>query len=264
MCPPAAAGEVAKRVDDLSVGSRGYGAVVDTDWMRERLEHYLGLCEQYNAREKGSGYSYTDAMRTVDQEAQVLQPTVERILAALDPRLVEELTPLGYQMSNIERRIRQALGILDDRNEWAVRLAPDSPSLTADKMHPLVWAAAATVWDTGQYRVAVQQATVALSAQIKARAGSHLNDRELVAQVLAAEPPKAGQIRLHLPGKREDKTWQSRQQGLHLIAQGAFAGIRNVAVHDDAEWSEHEALEHLAVLSVVARWADETTVVRPQ
>jgi hypothetical protein len=30
------------------------------------------------------------------------------------------------------------------------------------------------------------------------------------------------------------------------------------------EWSENEALEHLAVLSVVARWTDETTVVRPE
>lgn len=54
----------------------------------------------------------------------------------------------------------------------------------------------------------------------------------------------------------------ARQQGLHLIAQGAFAGIRNVAVHDDLEWTEHEALEHLAVLSVVARWAEETRLVR--
>ena len=39
-------------------------------------------------------------------------------------------------------------------------------------------------------------------------------------------------------------------------------GIRNVAAHTDEEWSEHEALEHLAVLSVVARWLDQTVAVR--
>lgn len=245
-----------------NVGAGDYGAVVDTGWMRERLEQYVELCERYNASERSSGYNYTEAMRAIDQEAQTLQPTVERILAALDPRLTEDLTPLGYEMSNIERRIRQALGILDDRDEWSVRLAPDSPNLSADEMHPTVWAAAATVWGTGQYRVAVQQAAVAISAQIKSRADSHLHDRELVAQVFASDPPKTGQARLHLPGDRADRMWQSRQQGLHLIAQGAFAGIRNVAVHDDLEWTEHEALEHLAVLSVVARWADETRLVQ--
>ena len=202
-------------------------------------------------------------MEAIDHQAQTLQPTVERILMALDSRLVDGLMPLGYGMRNIDRRIRQALGIISDREKWAIRLAPDSPILSADRMHRMVWSAAATVWDTGQYRVAVQQAAVALSAHVKARTGSALNDRELVSQVFAPDPPKTGQVRLHLSGDRADRTWQSRQQGLHLMAQGAFAGIRNVAVHDDIEWTEHEALEHLAVLSVVARWSEVTSLVQP-
>ena len=37
------------------------------------------------------------------------------------------------------------------------------------------------------------------------------------------------------------------------MAQATFAGIRNIAVHDDVLWTEHEALEYLAVLSVIAR-----------
>jgi hypothetical protein len=49
-----------------------------------------------------------------------------------------------------------------------------------------------------------------------------------------------------------------RAHGTRLLAQGAFAGIRNIATHSDDEWSEQVALEHLAVLSVVARWADDT------
>jgi hypothetical protein len=72
------------------------------------------------------------------------------------------------------------------------------------------------------------------------------------------EEPKPGQSRLHFQGNHADDHWKSRQQGLHLLAQGAFAGIRNIATHDKTAWTEHEALEHLAVLSVVARWADET------
>lgn len=64
-----------------------------------------------------------------------------------------------------------------------------------------------------------------------------------------------------MPGNKSGEMWKSRQEGLHLVAQGAFAGIRNVATHEHAEWSEQVALEHLAVLSVVARWTDETEVV---
>lgn len=183
-------------------------------------------------------------------------------MKALDASLVEGLVPLGYHMSNVARRTRQALGILLDRDEWITRLAPDSPSLIADQMHPVMWAAAAAVWSTGEYRVAVHQAANALSAHIRSRTASRLHDRELVQQVFAPDLPKPGQVRLHLPGERSDKSWQSKQQGLHLMAQGLFAGIRNVAAHDDVEWSEHEALEHLAVLSVVARWADETMMIK--
>lgn len=230
--------------------------------MQERLEHYLDLCERYESSYRSVSYaSYTDSMRATDHEAETLQPTVERILRTLDPRLLDGLMPLGYDSTNIASRIRQALGVLRDQDEWARRLAPDAPTLSADGMHPLMWSAASAVWRTGQYRVAVQQATVALSASVKKRARSPLSDRELVQQVFAPDPPKDGQVRLHLAGDRSDRSWQSRQQGLHLLAQGAFAGIRNVAAHEEEEWTEQQALEHLAVLSVIARWTDEAGVV---
>jgi Protein of unknown function (Hypoth_ymh) len=154
--------------------------------------------------------------------------------------------------------VQQGLGILRDRDEWAANLAPDAPSLIADQFHPHVWAPAAALWDTGQYRVAVGQATVSLSTHIASKAGSPLTERGLVAQVFSPNEPVPGQVRLHLPGDKASRTWRSRQEGLQLLAQGAFAGIRNVATHTDDEWPEQVALEHLAVLSVVARWADET------
>jgi hypothetical protein len=66
-----------------------------------------------------------------------------------------------------------------------------------------------------------------------------------------------------LPGDKTTRTWRSQQNGLQLLATGAFAGIRNVATHTADEWVEQVALEHLAVLSVVARWTDQTEVVTP-
>jgi hypothetical protein len=52
-------------------------------------------------------------------------------------------------------------------------------------------------------------------------------------------------VRLHLPGDNASRDWKSRQEG----------------THSGDEWTEQEVLEHLAVLSVVARWSDETEPV---
>jgi hypothetical protein len=229
---------------------------VDTDWMRERLEALLDLCRSQN-----TPTGQVDAARLSALQRQV--PTARKIIETLDATLISDEFGLqeylvGY--SATIRTLERGLGLLADRGELATRLAPDAPSLVADQLHAVIWQAAATVWDTGEYKIAVQQAAVSLSVHIKAKAGSPLNERDLVAQVFKAEVPTATQSRLHFPGNPTDKNWQSRQQGLHVIAQGAFAGIRNIAVHDGTPWSGHEGLEHLAVLSVVARSADETEV----
>jgi Protein of unknown function (Hypoth_ymh) len=225
--------------------------------MSERLSDFESLCKDYAM---SGPFGDSSGHRAISDEMAFRIPTVREILKRLDPELAQRvgmptLTSGAYESL---RAVQQGLGILRDQEEWTANLAPDAPNLVADQFHPHVWAAAAALWDTGRYRVAVEQATVSLSAHIASRAASHLTERELVAQVFSLNEPTAGQVRLHLPGDKKSKTWRSRQEGLHLIAQGAFAGIRNVATHTDDEWPEQLALEHLAILSTVARWADET------
>lgn len=232
--------------------------------MQERLETYLSLCKDLAAHQRVNGYDWDDRCIDLNDRATEAISTVSRIVKLLEPTWVGPLMPPSYSSSEGERVVRQTLGALRDRADLATRLAPESPSVQADQMHSLVWLAASTVWETGEYKMAIQQAAVSLSAHIKKRTGSTLNERKLMQQVFSAEPPKAGQVRLHFPGDALDENWQSRQQGLQLLAQGAYAGIRNLAVHDEISWSEHEALEHLAVLSVLARWGDDTEIVRPQ
>jgi len=234
---------------------------MDTEWMRSRLEVYVGLIESYDAAYRAASYTFTDQVKMLDREATRAEPTVVRILQWLDAELAIDFVGVGYDTSNGVERCTKALGILEDRAEWEIRFAPDSPSLQADRMHDLVWRAASPVWGTGEFKIAIQQAAVAVSAHIKSKAGSHLSERELAQQVFSPEPAKTGQARIHFDGDPRDKPWQSRQKGLHLIAQGVFAGIRNVAVHDSGPWDEHVALEHLAVLSVIARWTQGTSLV---
>lgn len=231
--------------------------------MRERLESYKALCDAYDQEDRQTGDTYTTRKRELNSQMNDVIPTVKEIVKRLDPELVEDITgPLHmYGTSRARRAVEQALGILQSQEEWKANLAPDAPSVIADQFHPQVWTAASAIWDTGQYRVAVQQAAVSFSAHIAQKAGSSLTERELVQQVFAPTEPSQGQARLHMPGDRGSRTWRSRQEGLHLLAQGAFAGIRNVATHTNDEWSEQMGLEHLAVLSVVARWADETELV---
>ena len=231
--------------------------------MRKRLESFEALCEAYQ-KEDPQPYRYDmEPFRTIRGQIAFQIPTVRKILERLDRALardIEEPTMFGGATKSL-RAVQQGLGILHDMDEWAANLAPDAPSLVADQFHPHIWAAASALWDTSKYRVAVGQAAVSLSAHIAKKAGSSLTERELVAQVFSASQPTSNQVRLHLPGDRSSRSWKSRQDGLHLLAQGAFAGIRNVAAHTDVEWPEQIALEHLAVLSTVARWADETEVV---
>ncbi|HXL20759.1 MAG TPA: TIGR02391 family protein [Streptosporangiaceae bacterium] len=234
---------------------------MDREWMREQLEKFGRLCEDYG---RLPVTSYGNRHREISTEMATLDPTIRQILKRLDPKLAEiELEPqYTGGVHDAIRAVQKGLGILRDQDEWEARLAPDAPSLVADKFHPRIWGAASVLWDTGQYRVAVGQAAIALSAHIAAKSGSHLADRKLVKEVFASAEPPAGKTRLHMPGNKATETWKSCQEGLHLMAQGAFAGIRNIAAHDEDEWPEHVALEHLAVLSVVARWADEAEVVR--
>ncbi len=164
----------------------------------------------------------------------------------------------NYPSHDSVRWVLRALGALRDESDVAVRLRPDSPVIPADHLHPRIWDAAAPVWDTGEFGAALQQASITLSAYIRAKATSSLRDRKLVDQVFAPGLSKVGTPRLHFPGDPADESWQARQQGLHLMAQGAFAGIRNIVAHEDGDWSEQEALELLAVLSTIARWVDCT------
>lgn len=237
---------------------------MNRDWMRQRLERFQAACEEYDRENQRSGYNGSPRLEQLFSEINSAVPTVREIVKLLNPDLVERIKPPAHMLgaSGAGSAAEQALGILRDQEEWKANLAPDAPSVVADQFHPVVWNAASAIWDTGQYRVAVQQGAVSLSAHIGARAGSSLTERALVNQVFSKDAPRPGQVRLHMPGDKTTDNWRSRQEGLHLLAQGAFAGIRNVATHTNDEWTEQVALEHLAVLSVVARWADETELVK--
>jgi hypothetical protein len=235
---------------------------MDVEWAIGKLETYLALCRQVKEAMVPGEY-WNDRAEALNNQAELMLSTVQQIVTHVDSKDTLRLLPPSYSTGNdAELRIRRAIGALRDREEVEAKLAPESPEFAADELHPIIWRAAAVIWDTGEYRVAVAQAALALAMHVKSRTKSKLTDRKLMQEAFSPEGPRAGAARLHFSGGPEDESWRSRQSGLHLIAQGAFAGIRNISAHEDEPWPEHIAIEYLSVLSVVARWADDTEIKR--
>ena len=238
---------------------------VDIEWARHKLAKYLEL-EEACRHAVPAGEIWNDRASAFNDEATESLLTVTRILEALGAPPKEPLLPPSYSSAPAERLVRQGLGILRDWEEWAVRLAPDEPDapmLTADGFHPWVWRAASPFWETGQTAAAVDYGAKSLTAHIQQKSGSKLADRELAADVFSSRSHRTNP-RLWLPGDRDGDTWRSRRDGLHHLAIGAYAGIRNVVAHAvEPGWSDQEAMEYLAVLSTVARWADEASLEVP-
>jgi hypothetical protein len=65
-----------------------------------------------------------------------------------------------------------------------------------------------------------------------------------------------GKPRLRWPGDPANRDVKTMNEGLRQFAPGVQMTIRNPAAHG-LELSEQEALERLAVLSLLARWVDE-------
>jgi hypothetical protein len=243
--------------------------------MRSRLEQALEVRQQldflYELRGRELNKDEVEYFDSIPPEDRVeflmvrLEPTVLEIFRALDPesRYIRTEEDYSHTYTPVDRRnLETAVALAEDQQEWAVRLAPDSPSLAADHFHPWVWDSAQPLWASGHYRMAVNAAAVAINARTQTKVSRRdVSDDDLMNQVFSTSPPQPGKPRLRIPGDHTDRTIQSRQRALGPFAQGCFAGIRNLAAHEDGpDWPEQRALQYLASLSILAGWIEECEV----
>lgn len=227
-------------------------------WMRTQLTQIARLAEHaepFPGEYVGDPVARKALMRK--------EPTLRQILKALDPSLEQKLNLDQMAGEAIAQNlISQALGILDDMDEWDVHLKPEGPKLQADQLHPWVWEPAKPLWDSAHYRQAVNDAATTINAHIQTKVGRRDKaDVDLINNVMGPDNRKPGQVYLAIPGELADKTVRSRNNALRDFAAGCFAGIRNVAAHESGpDWDPQYALECLASLSVLARWVDEAQV----
>src|SRR5215469_4104833 len=106
---------------------------MDREWMRERLQAFVALCETYDQQSttvrRGGGGNVKELTSRINTDI----PTVREIIKHLDPDGIKEITSPNsmYGTAPARRVATQALGILRDQEEWKTRLAPDAPSLVA-------------------------------------------------------------------------------------------------------------------------------------
>lgn len=180
------------------------------------------------------------------------------------PRALFTPQDIRTSTANVRGRLRALIDEAEATDESEV------PGFAPSEMHPLIWSAAAAHWTTHQRRVAVREASEALTVEWKARLGrTDVDDTVFWQQSLSPGDPEAQRPKIVWPGDPSDKTTKSMRGGLEPLAKalnslatGLNLTVRNVTTHTRDELSEQEAMERLAAYSYLARMLDKCEIRR--
>jgi hypothetical protein len=243
-----------------------YEGQLDAEWAISELQIFLRLSELRRPPSRPGVTDLTGRMVTVRSSDEIVSQAqvVEQILHRVIP---DWRTSVAMDQANrwIQHReaAQRAIAQLQRMEEVREKLGDSAPSLNASTLHPWVWEAARSLWQSGHYRQAVGQAAAKINAEAQNKAGSRKrSETDLFNIVFSADrEPKADNPRFLLPGDDGGKTADSVRRGVRSFAEGCYAALRNPISHDpDVEVEEHEALEQLAAFSILARWIDSSTV----
>ena len=242
---------------------------------RERLAGVLELIDRwgelYNQR-WGKREPYLESPALASQvdalidEVRTRTKLAHDVIAAMgEERLAEGVAEHeegqfgGHPFTRARVAIVEAMAVLAQREELAEIVGPVGPRLSASELHPIIWGAAAGLWDDGHLRAAVQTSATALEGLLQGIAGPGVSGEGL-AGLFSTNDPTAGAPRLRLRHlDPASKTWKSAHEGAVALVRSAFMGVRNLVSHPG--WPDpdrREALEMLAVLSYVAHLVDRS------
>lgn len=235
---------------------------LDVALLSDRLDRYASKIDQYNVKE-GSPHELEEVLDWLV----INSPLVEAILDHLNEPFTKAdpsagWTDPGRAYLDYRAPCLRALGRVADLH-IIESLKPDGPQLSAERLHPWVWGGALSLWSTGHYREAVGAAARRVNAEVQNKVGRRdISEATLFQSVFSTNPGSAREPRLRIIEDDGGATYRNLNRGAAMIAEGWYAAIRNPVAHDEGELSERDALEQLAALSVVARWADAATVER--
>ncbi|GAB3602512.1 TIGR02391 family protein [Microbacterium aureliae] len=232
-------------------------STLDIAWAIQELEAFVHAA--------GTGGMYQrEEDEIVAERAHVVEQILDRVLpgwrARADQRSpkLREFEPWGHLRDCASRGI----AALKRQDELSERLGDSAPTISAAQLHPWVWSGARSLWQSGHYRSAVEDAAKKVNAATQNKVGRRdVSETDLFKQAFSIYAAVSGKERLRRRPPDGSDTYRSLQRGAMALAEGIYAGIRNPFNHQDPkDIDEQTALEYLAALSVLARWVDDAQV----
>lgn len=240
---------------------------MDEAWVLEQLDSFIAhtVPTPDNAAFDRGGLWSGESSDTVVGEWHVVEQIVDAVIPGWRSQPEPETDRPGWERWSYERHFA-----IKARAEVAVsatireKLGDTAPKLSASSMHPWIWDAARSLWQSRHFRHAVSNAAVKVNAETQNKLGRRdISETDLLKQALSDNEASADSPRLRLAGDDGGRTAQNVRRGARAFAEGCFAAIRNPASHDYLdEMAEAEALEQLAAFSLLARWVDGATIDR--
>lgn len=233
---------------------------MNTEWALHELDRLIHLLELVPHRDPnviGDWPRGSDA--DIAAQAQVAEKILDRVL----PRWRTDIEDDEYvAWSRHREAATRAKAELQRAAEIAANLGDDAPEISASSLHQWIWSGAASLWQSGHFHAAVEDAAKKVNAETQNKVGRRdLSETKLFQEVFTEKAAEPGKARLRRMAPDGSDTYKSVQRGAMALAEGIFAGIRNPLSHEAGqELDEQVALEYLAALSVLARWVDESTV----
>ncbi len=238
---------------------------MDEEWGRGELRSFIELSKIIQPPRQSEMIASSRQHAGPDELIVAQAAIIESILERVSPTWRDTLpapSPRFPWKRHWEAATR-ALSQLERSQELREKLGEDAPRLDASKLHPWAWDGARSLWRSGHYRESVHAAAVKINAETQNKLNRRdISETKLFQAALSTDPPQAGAPRLRLAGDDDGKTAKSVRRGVSALAEGAYAALRNPIGHDEGELDEQRALEQLAVLSVLARYIDDATVLR--
>lgn len=187
--------------------------------------------------------------------------------AAGADELIDELrakvTMAGHRWLTARRALVELRGVFAKHDLIESIVGPVGPRLAAASLHALVWGPAARLWSDGHHLQAVQTASVAIEGEMQAMLGKSDVAGADLASAFSVKSPDGRWPRLRIRGLDHGSlTWTSQHEGAGYLARSAFLLVRNGAAHPGVPAvDEVEALEQLALLSMLARLLERCDVV---
>lgn len=232
------------------------------------LEELLAIVSEMDAMYWGDpeGYFRRRDWKELDARVEGLLPGALRIAQQIDSTAAQKMEhPPGaytFQWDNLRQGVVRAVGALRTQPAVDAILAPAGPKIAAGELHPVVWQAAARLWDQGNRRLALQTAATMIDAHLQAKLNVvKPSGYDLVTQAFKPDAKPGSKVLRFAQYSQGSDDWTSAHQGAMHFGQGCMMAIRNLATHHAVEPSPELALEQMAALSVLCRWIDDAEVV---